>query len=161
MRREQKHLPQADRITIKKNKKTNTTKFKLRTPKYLLTLKVDDKNKAEKIMQSIPPSKYSSLILTHISAFRPQERHQELSVERNNICVLSSAVGETVAPKDAAACILGPEFECTVLFRRTRLKTRPGWHHRRGSSWCFCHCVGGRSASWSLQRRCGVFYGSL
>ena len=58
MRREQKHLPQADRITIKKNKKTNATKFKLRTPKYLLTLKVDDKNKADKIMQSIPPSKY-------------------------------------------------------------------------------------------------------
>jgi len=57
MRREQKHLPNADRITIKKNKKTNITKFKLRTPKYLLTLKVDDKNKAEKIMQSIPPSK--------------------------------------------------------------------------------------------------------
>ena len=57
MRREQKHLPNADRITIKKNKKTNTTKFKLRTPKYLLTLKVDDRNKAEKIMASIPPSK--------------------------------------------------------------------------------------------------------
>ena len=56
MRREQKHLPNADRITIKKNKKTNITKFKLRTPKYLLTLKVDDKNKAEKIMQSIPPN---------------------------------------------------------------------------------------------------------
>ena len=56
MRREQKHLPQADRITIKKNKKSNITKFKLRTPKYLLTLKVDDKNKAEKIMQSIPPN---------------------------------------------------------------------------------------------------------
>ena len=60
MRREQKHLPKADRITIKKNKKTNTTKFKLRTPKYLLTLKVDDRNKAEKIMASIPPSKFDS-----------------------------------------------------------------------------------------------------
>ena len=56
MRREQKNLPSADRITIKKNRKSNCTKFKLRTPKYLLTLKVDDKNKAEKIMQSIPPN---------------------------------------------------------------------------------------------------------
>tara|TARA_B110000285_G_C14769629_1_gene443378 strand:+ start:122 stop:355 length:234 start_codon:yes stop_codon:yes gene_type:complete len=56
MRREQKNLPSADRIVIKKNKKSQSTKFKLRTPKYLLTLKVDDKNKAEKIMQSIPPN---------------------------------------------------------------------------------------------------------
>ena len=56
MRRESKNLPSADRIVIKKNRKNNCTKFKLRTPKYLLTLKVDDKNKAEKIMQSIPPN---------------------------------------------------------------------------------------------------------
>ena len=56
MRREQKNLPSADRIVIKKNRKSNSTKFKLRTPKYLPTLKVDDKNKAEKIMQSIPPN---------------------------------------------------------------------------------------------------------
>ena len=56
MRRESKNLPSADRIVIKKNRKSNSTKFKLRTPKYLLTLKVDDKNKAEKIMQSIPPN---------------------------------------------------------------------------------------------------------
>ena len=56
MRREKKHLPKAEKITIKKNKKTNITKFKLRTPKYLYTLKVDDTTKAEKIMQSIPPN---------------------------------------------------------------------------------------------------------
>ena len=54
MRREQQHLPKAEKIIIKNNKKTNTTKFKLRTPKYLLTLKIDDKKKAEKIMNSIP-----------------------------------------------------------------------------------------------------------
>ena len=57
MRREKPHLPKADRITIKTNKKSNITKFKLRTPKYLLTLKVGDKNKADKIRASIPPSK--------------------------------------------------------------------------------------------------------
>ena len=56
MRRERKHLPKAEKITIKKNKRNSITKFKLRTPKYLYTLKVDDTTKAEKIMQSIPPN---------------------------------------------------------------------------------------------------------
>ena len=56
MRREQKSLPSAQKITIKKNKKNGITKFKLRTSKYLFTLKVDDKVKADKIMQSIPPT---------------------------------------------------------------------------------------------------------
>ena len=78
MRRDNKHLPNADRITIKKNKKTSVTKFKLRTPKYLLTLKVDDKNKADKIMQSIPPSK-SRKHPTHIIYSRSQERDPEVS----------------------------------------------------------------------------------
>ena len=55
MRREKKHLPKAEKITIKKNKKNSVTKFKLRTPKYLYTLMVNDTTKAEKIMQSIPP----------------------------------------------------------------------------------------------------------
>ena len=55
MRREKAYLPQAQKITIKKSKKSNITKLKLRTPKYLLTHTVDDKAKAEKIMQSIPP----------------------------------------------------------------------------------------------------------
>jgi large subunit ribosomal protein L38e len=59
VRREQKNLPSAKKITIKKNKKNGITKFKLRTSRYLFTLKVDDKVKAEKIMQSIPPSKIS------------------------------------------------------------------------------------------------------
>ncbi len=46
----------AQKITIKKNKRNGITKFKLRTSRYLFTLKVDDKVKAEKIMQSIPPT---------------------------------------------------------------------------------------------------------
>ena len=57
MRRDQddkKHLPKAEKITIKKNKKSNITKFKLRTSKYLITLKVDGRVRAEKIKQSIP-----------------------------------------------------------------------------------------------------------
>ena len=49
-----KHLPKAEKITIKKNKKSNITKFKLRTSKYLITLKVDGRVRAEKIKQSIP-----------------------------------------------------------------------------------------------------------
>ena len=56
MRRERKNLPKPEKITIKKNKKSTVTKFKLRTPRYLFTLKVDDTVKAEKIMQSIPPN---------------------------------------------------------------------------------------------------------
>ena len=65
MRREQAHLPKAKNIIIKKSKKNNSTKFKLRTPKYLLTLKVDDRQKAEAIMESIPSSKY--LFSTHFA----------------------------------------------------------------------------------------------
>lgn len=60
MRRDQddkKHLPKAEKITIKKNKKSNITKFKLRTSKYLITLKVDGRDRAEKIKQSIPAGK--------------------------------------------------------------------------------------------------------
>ena len=49
-----KHLPKAEKITIKKDKKSNITKFKLRTSKYLITLKVDGRVRAEKIKQSIP-----------------------------------------------------------------------------------------------------------
>ena len=63
MRRDQddkKHLPKAEKITIKKNKKSNITKFKLRTSKYLITLKVDGRNRADKIKQSIPAGKYSA-----------------------------------------------------------------------------------------------------
>eukprot|EP00349_Pseudokeronopsis_sp_Brazil_P001458 CAMPEP_0202961806 /NCGR_PEP_ID=MMETSP1396-20130829/5891_1 /ASSEMBLY_ACC=CAM_ASM_000872 /TAXON_ID= /ORGANISM="Pseudokeronopsis sp., Strain Brazil" /LENGTH=77 /DNA_ID=CAMNT_0049681921 /DNA_START=50 /DNA_END=286 /DNA_ORIENTATION=+ len=56
VRREQKNLPSAEKITIKKNKKSGITKFKLRTSRYLFTLKVDDKVKADKILQSIPPN---------------------------------------------------------------------------------------------------------
>ena len=56
MRREEADLPKPDKITIKKNKKTGVTKLKLRTPRYLYTHSVDDKSKADKIMQSIPPN---------------------------------------------------------------------------------------------------------
>ena len=34
--------------------KNDTTKFKLRCPRYVYTLKVDDEKKAEKIKTSIP-----------------------------------------------------------------------------------------------------------
>ena len=72
MRREQQHLPKAEKIIIKNNKKSNTTKFKLRTPRYLLTLKIDDKKKAEKIMNSIPASKCLLFpFLTDYCRFRP------------------------------------------------------------------------------------------
>ena len=72
MRREQQHLPKAEKIIIKNHKKSNVTKFKLRTPKYLLTLKIDDKKKAEKIMNSIPASKYYQSNSSIVS-YRPQK----------------------------------------------------------------------------------------
>ena len=78
MRREHKHLPKAEKITIKKNKKTNVTKFKLRTPKYLITLKVDGKERAEKIKQSIPAGKYFHFLLT----FPLQSSRRSPSTER-------------------------------------------------------------------------------
>ena len=76
MRREHKHLPKAEKITIKKNKKTNVTKFKLRTPKYLITLKVDGKERAEKIKQSIPAGKYFHFCSLFL--FRAQEGLRQL-----------------------------------------------------------------------------------
>jgi len=88
MRRDHKHLPTADRIIIKKNKKTSITKFKLRTPKYLLTLKVDDKNKADKIMQSIPPSKLSPS-LTWIVDLKKETKNWEGKEQHMRIELLS------------------------------------------------------------------------
>ena len=55
----------AQSIVIKtKNRKT---KFKLRCPKYLYTLKIDDENKANKIKTSIPSSKSIYYLYTHFT----------------------------------------------------------------------------------------------
>ena len=56
MRKEKSSETKADKIVIQKLKKKNITKFKLRTPRYLYTLKIDDQVKSDKIMQSIPPN---------------------------------------------------------------------------------------------------------
>jgi len=56
MRREKESEAKAEQITIMKHKKSSITKFKLRTPRYLYTLKIDDQTKSDKIMQSIPPN---------------------------------------------------------------------------------------------------------
>jgi large subunit ribosomal protein L38e len=45
--------PAAKSIKIKKT--AGFTKFKIRFPKYLYTLKVTDSSKADKITQSLPP----------------------------------------------------------------------------------------------------------
>ena len=52
-------------ITIKKNK--GITKFKLRTPKCLLTLKLDSQEKADRIIQAIPPSKPSRILMLDLT----------------------------------------------------------------------------------------------
>ena len=53
IRKESKNLPKAKKIIIKKNK-GNVTKFKLRTPKQLITYKAVGADRAEKLKQSIP-----------------------------------------------------------------------------------------------------------
>ena len=56
MRTEKAYLPKASKITIKDCKKSQRTKLKLRTKRYVYTHIVDEKAKADKIMQSIPPT---------------------------------------------------------------------------------------------------------
>ena len=45
---------------IKKNKKSNQVKFKVRCKRYLYTLVLKDLEKAEKLKQSLPPSTFPS-----------------------------------------------------------------------------------------------------
>ncbi|KAL1965935.1 hypothetical protein VTN77DRAFT_5068 [Rasamsonia byssochlamydoides] len=46
----------ASSARIKKNRKTNTTKFKVRCHRFLYTLVLKDADKAEKLKQSLPPA---------------------------------------------------------------------------------------------------------
>ncbi|RMJ16710.1 60S ribosomal protein L38 [Fusarium euwallaceae] len=53
----------ASSARIKKSKKTNNVKFKVRCQKHLYTLVLKDNDKAEKLKQSLPPT----LQLTDVS----------------------------------------------------------------------------------------------
>uniref|UniRef100_A0A8C2X3U8 Large ribosomal subunit protein eL38 n=1 Tax=Cyclopterus lumpus TaxID=8103 RepID=A0A8C2X3U8_CYCLU len=53
----------AKSVKIKKNK--DNVKFKVRCSKYLYTLVITDKEKAEKLKQSLPPGQYSSFTPVH------------------------------------------------------------------------------------------------
>jgi large subunit ribosomal protein L38e len=46
---------------IKKNKKTQQIKFKVRCQRFLYTLVLKDSDKAEKLKQSLPPSRFSGI----------------------------------------------------------------------------------------------------
>ena len=59
MRREQQHLPKAEKIIIKNHKKWCGDDELDFCSCDRDTLKIDDKKKAEKIMNSIPASKYT------------------------------------------------------------------------------------------------------
>ena len=48
---------------IKKNKKSNQIKFKVRCHRYLYTLVLKDSDKAEKLKQSLPPGIYRPLAM--------------------------------------------------------------------------------------------------
>jgi large subunit ribosomal protein L38e len=56
-----KTKPIAKSVTIKT--KHGRTKFKLRCPRYVYTLKIDDQTKADKIKSSIPNSKKVNITL--------------------------------------------------------------------------------------------------
>ncbi|KAJ1428542.1 60S ribosomal protein L38 [Ochromonadaceae sp. CCMP2298] len=45
-----------DATSVKIKKSSTSTKFKIRCSRYLYTLKVADKEKAEKLIVSLPPS---------------------------------------------------------------------------------------------------------
>ncbi len=47
-------------VKIMKSKKRDSVKFKVRCSKYLYTLVVQDKEKAEKLKQSLPPGEIIS-----------------------------------------------------------------------------------------------------
>ncbi|OCL13349.1 ribosomal protein L38e [Glonium stellatum] len=53
---------------IKKNKKSNQTKFKVRCQRYLYTLVLKDSDKAEKLKQSLPPG----LTITDVAKKNPK-----------------------------------------------------------------------------------------
>ncbi|PRP86519.1 putative ribosomal protein L38 [Planoprotostelium fungivorum] len=46
----------ASEVRIKKNKKSGETKFKVRTSRYLYTLRVREQSKVDKLRQSLPPN---------------------------------------------------------------------------------------------------------
>lgn len=50
------HVSSHTAAGIKKNKKTQQVKFKVRCQRYLYTLVLKDSDKAEKLKQSLPPS---------------------------------------------------------------------------------------------------------
>jgi large subunit ribosomal protein L38e len=47
---------------IKKNRKSQQTKFKVRCKRHLYTLVLKDSDKAEKLKQSLPPGAHSSVL---------------------------------------------------------------------------------------------------
>lgn len=52
-------LTQNTAARIKKNKKSQQIKFKVRCHRYLYTLVLKDTDKAEKLKQSLPPGTYT------------------------------------------------------------------------------------------------------
>ena len=58
--RELVFLPLSDSAAVKIMKSKDRMKFKVRCSKYLYTLVVSDKEKADKLKQSLPPGWYIS-----------------------------------------------------------------------------------------------------
>jgi hypothetical protein len=67
---------------IKKNKKVNNIKFKVRCSKNVYTLVLKDTDKAEKLKQSLPPGTHTptqSLYTLHITRSSSYEQEQWLT----------------------------------------------------------------------------------
>ncbi|KAH7132306.1 ribosomal protein L38e [Dendryphion nanum] len=56
---------------IKKNKKSNNIKFKVRASRFVYTLVLKDTDKAEKLKQSLPPG----LTITDVNKKNPKGKH--------------------------------------------------------------------------------------
>ena len=59
----------AKSVKIKKN--AENTKFKVRCSRFLYTLVITDKEKAEKLKQSLPPGKCKEFMTNYLSSLTP------------------------------------------------------------------------------------------
>ena len=72
--------PSTSKIIIKTSRKHNRTKFKVRTPSKLYTLKVADPKKAQKIRDSFPPGLYGENNIDILSVSKPLYHYHTLSL---------------------------------------------------------------------------------
>ena len=65
-------------VKIKKIK--DTVKFKVRCSRYIYTLVIQDKEKADKLKQSLPPGVYCSQFTSHVTSISKNEMNIRISL---------------------------------------------------------------------------------